>query len=416
MSTTTHCRIDKRLIEQACGQQKLTNKRVILADTDCKGLRLVINTQSGSWTYAYRKRGIDHGGVRHPQRTLKLGDLLSLTAAEARLEADKVKALVREGFDPAIERRQEKLERQNAHEADRPLFWWLGKYKATELDIDTKHKRDEITHIQLGLKELSIGGQPPSVLSIDHLRKLIKMHRSRPATARHRFGAISRFLDYLQDQEVIARNPAKDLSRKHRPKPPKPRTNFFDIDDLSLLWFPEKPLKAVYLNYLRFMITTPLRAREASELRFEQVNISKQELYISEEDTKNSEHFLMPLSDLAISLVPHKNMGQHQRIFQLSSRPDAPMQSWSNFTRAVRNTTNVGNFNLHDLRRTFSTLCAENSEFGEGLIDSLLNHKQSATRTGVMRHYQQAKNLKRRREVIDWWGQFLKREVVNASR
>ena len=88
------------------------------------------------------------------------------------------------------------------------------------------------------------------------------------------------------------------------------------------------------------------------------------------------------------------------------------MKSWSHFNHTIRRATEVEDFNLHNLRRTFSTLIAEHSDFGEGLIDSLLNHKQSATRSGVMRHYQHAKNLKRRREVMDWWNSFLIREVI----
>jgi hypothetical protein len=31
-----------------------------------------------------------------------------------------------------------------------------------------------------------------------------------------------------------------------------------------------------------------------------------------------------------------------------------------------------------------------------------------------MRHYQHAKNLKQRREVMEWWCDFLEREVING--
>ena len=83
----------------------------------------------------------------------------------------------------------------------------------------------------------------------------------------------------------------------------------------------------------------------------------------------------------------------------------------SHFNASIRKSTGLQNFNLHDLRRTFSTLVAEHSEFGESVIDGLLNHKQSVTRSGAIRHYQMAKHLKRRREVMDWWGTFLQGEV-----
>lgn len=87
------------------------------------------------------------------------------------------------------------------------------------------------------------------------------------------------------------------------------------------------------------------------------------------------------------------------------------MRSWSHFNASVRKATGVQNFNLHNLRRAFSTLIAEHSEFSEGLIDGLLNHKQSVTLAGAIRHYQIAKHVKRRREVMEWWDEFLKEQM-----
>ena len=90
--STTHCRIDKKKIEKAIKEQRILKSRLFLADTDCTGLRLAINSKSASWTYAYRRRGFDFGGKRYPMRTLKLGDLSSMTPQEAREGADRVKA------------------------------------------------------------------------------------------------------------------------------------------------------------------------------------------------------------------------------------------------------------------------------------------------------------------------------------
>jgi len=83
------------------------------------------------------------------------------------------------------------------------------------------------------------------------------------------------------------------------------------------------------------------------------------------------------------------------------------MKSWSHFNTKVREASGVQEFILHDLRRTFSTLMAENTDVSETLIDGLLNHKQAATRSGVIRHYQQAKHVEHRREVMAKWGELL---------
>ena len=409
--STIHLRIDKKAIEKAIKDQRSMNGRLFLADTDCKGLRLAINSRTASWTYAYRKRGFDFGGKRFPMRTLKLGDLVTMTPTEARFEAEQVKALVRDGGDPAVERRQAQLNKLNASDADRPLTWWLDVYVRSELGDDTRHKQYEASHVRLGLTELDMTDQPPASIAEDNIKHLLQLHRNRPATARHRFGAMSRFLDFLQDQKIIQSNPAQSVSKKRRPKPPAPRSTFYDAEVLNRLWNPEQPLKDVYLRYLRFLITTPLRAKEAAELTVGQISLSRMNISLFAADTKNNEAFVMPLSELAKQQLLIETHTEAQRVFQLSSRAEQPMKSWSHFNASVRKATGVQNFNLHDLRRTFSTLIAEHTEFSEGLIDGLLNHKQSATRSGVIRHYQMAKHIDRRREVMDWWGEFLKEQM-----
>ena len=104
------------------------------------------------------------------------------------------------------------------------------------------------------------------------------------------------------------------------------------------------------------------------------------------------------------------------RCFPLSSIDGASMKSWSFFNKTVRRASGLAQFNLHNLRRTFATLLSEHSDFAESLIDSLLNHKKSATRTGVMRSYQQARNLKKRREVMEGWAEFLEGEVIHKPK
>ena len=157
--STIHIRIDKKTIEKAIKQQRDMKTRLFLADTVCKGLRLAINSRSASWTYAYRKRGFDFGGKRFPMRTLKLGDVATMTPQEARFEAEQIKALVRNGGDPADERRQQRRDTLNANDLDRSLDWWLDNYIQIALGTDTKHKRDEAAHVRLGLSELHMSNQ-----------------------------------------------------------------------------------------------------------------------------------------------------------------------------------------------------------------------------------------------------------------
>ena len=406
-NSTKHCRIDSRSIHKAIRTQKVSRKRVVLADTECKGLRLVINVNSASWTYAYRRRGLDAGGKRFPQRTLKLGDLALLAPPEARYMAGQMKASVRQGGDPALEIRRENAARQIAAARRKDLGKLAEQYILAYLNKDTIHHKNEAAHTRMSLRELSLTALEPSEVTAKDLRRLLEMHQSRPATARHRFGAFSRFLDYLVDEEVLAVNPSKSVSRKHKPKPPPPRERFYSVEEIARIWHGSESLKPVYRDYLRFLIILPLRAGEAANLSWPQIEFHREELHLSAEDTKAGQAFIMPLPLLALDILRSREIAAQDRVFQLSSIRGASMKAQSYFSRKARQATGIDGFALHNLRRTFSSLMAEHSNFDAHLIDSLLNRKQSSTVTGVMRHYQHAKRLEKRREVMALWNNLI---------
>ena len=157
----------------------------------------------------------------------------------------------------------------------------------------------------------------------------------------------------------------------------------------------------------------PLRAGEAANLTCHNVLVDEKELRFTPQETKNDEYFVLPLTDLCLKLIDADNIKIKNKIFHLSSRENEPMKAWSYFNKKVREASDVAHFNLHNFRRTFSSLISEHSDFSESLVDSLLNHKRSQTRQGVIRHYQHAKNVKQRREVMEWWSYFLTNEIIN---
>jgi integrase len=413
--STISCKIDHKTIERLTRQQRSSGQRLTLSDTACAGLKLVINSQSASWVYTYRKRGYLDGGRRHPQRTMKLGDPATMTPAAARLAAEQVKAQVRAGQDPAAIERQEKAERLASEARQKACGDWLERYATGELSGGkTKHQRDGLMNVRSALDELGLADALPEVITSKHVRALIEMHSSKPATARHRYGAFSRFLDFLMDEEVIDLNPAQAISKKRRPKPPEPRIQFFSPDELKKLWHSEG-LKPEYLRYLRFMITTPLRADEGASLRWDQVHAERSELRLTPNDTKNSQHFVMPLTSVAWGLIGEPPQQDRAKVFQLTRYDDGAMSSWSYFNKSVRRASGVENFALHHLRRTFSTLLAENTSTPFEVVDGLLNHKQSVSKGGVVRHYQHAKQLSQRRATMEAWAELLTNQVVQKK-
>ena len=410
--STIKCHIDRREIDKAIKLQRAKRSKITLVDPT--GLRLAINNASASWNCNYRRRGVDFNGKRHPQRTLKLGDLSALTPNAARLKMEEVKAEVRNGGDPAKRIEIEKRKSREQEFKDRSLSVWLEEYRHNVLGTETKYKNTEFQHVRLALQELNAFKSTASVLTVPVLRKLEAIHREKPATGRQRFGALCRFIDFLVSEDVLPSNPAKNVPRWQRPKMPPPREVVYNLNELRQLWSPQCDIREDYLNFVRFMMLMPLRAGEAANLTNNNVFVDEKELRFSSQETKNDQYFVLPLTDLCLKLIDADNIKNKNKIFHLSSRENEPMKAWSYFNKKVREASDVAHFNLHNFRRTFSSLISEHSDFSESLVDSLLNHKRSQTRQGVIRHYQHAKNVKQRREVMDWWNNFLEEEVVNA--
>ncbi|MFY9240548.1 MAG: Arm DNA-binding domain-containing protein, partial [Roseovarius sp.] len=171
------CKIDRAQIEKYTREQRASGQRVTLADQVCSGLKLVINSQSASWTYAYRKRGYLDGGKRHPQRTMKLGDPVNMTPAEARLAAEQIKALVRAGGDPAMAQRQERAAQQAEEARRKTCSDWLDNYALNQMDGGrTKYQREEVRNAQLALEEMGLLELFPDAVAPKHIRSLIDLH------------------------------------------------------------------------------------------------------------------------------------------------------------------------------------------------------------------------------------------------
>jgi integrase len=60
----------------------------------------------------------------------------------------------------------------------------------------------------------------------------------------------------------------------------------------------------------------------------------------------------------------------------------------------------------HDFRRSFATALGEAS-IPEAVADAILNHRQAATRGGVLGVYQRASRWPEQRRSMDFWGKML---------
>src|ERR1039457_2363790 len=92
-------KITKATIDAAWRRRK-PDHRLIVRDKDCRGLALIVNPTTMTWSYAYRPRGIDSAtGRRWPNQTITLGNPETHSPDDARAEANRLKGQAPAGFD-----------------------------------------------------------------------------------------------------------------------------------------------------------------------------------------------------------------------------------------------------------------------------------------------------------------------------
>jgi hypothetical protein len=105
-------KITKASIDAAWRRRK-PDQRHIIRDKDCRGLALIVNATSMTWSYAYRPRGVDPlTGRRWSSKTVALGNPASHSPDDARAETNRIKGQTAAGGDPAAERKARAADEQ----------------------------------------------------------------------------------------------------------------------------------------------------------------------------------------------------------------------------------------------------------------------------------------------------------------
>jgi integrase len=413
--------INQGVIDRAVKAQRAQKEppRRILVDAGCPGLRLVLNPGgSNAWTYAYRPRGRDAQGRRLPQRTMSLGDLTTLTPGGARTAAEAAKAAVRNGKDPAAERRAALEAQRLARLRQVTVGEAAEQYKATALSGGTLHHERDASHLALAIAEMNVTDTPLPDLERTDVYRLLDKHVGHHGVARHRFGALSRCLDWHVERGALSVNPCSLVGRKYRPKRPPPRQRVYSAAEMQTLWEAAEKLGDTDRDYLRLMLLMPLRRNECSELTPANLDKGRNALVLHSAMTKNGDAFTLPLSPEALGIVDRRfsELGPRTkgRLFQLNSA-GGPMRGWGHLVDRVEKASGVADFKWHDLRRTFMTELAEHNIGNADIVDACLNHRQSATRSGVRAAYNHATLTTQKVSIMSAWGELVAHAVENGA-
>ncbi len=286
---------------------------------------------------------------------------------------------------------------------------------------------DEVAQARLALADMDAEDMPATNLGTAEVWCLIDGTTERSSSARARFGALSRFLDWCQDAGHIAVNPCALIGRARRPKAPHARSHYLTPTELGRLWEAAGKLRVpVWRDLARFLIVVPCRRGEARKLDWSHLDLTAAEWRQPGHMTKNREAHRLHLRTLALDVLGerHKATGGNGLVFP-APVSGGVLETFSAIKTALvtatgprdgegDRTAELTGWTWHDFRRSFATALGE-AGTPEAVADAILNHRQAATRGGVLGVYQRASRWPEQMRAMELWGNLLIEAITGTE-
>lgn len=381
-----------------CKNIKPTEK--IFKVSDEKGLYLEINPNGSKyWRLKYRFAG--------KEKRLALGVYPEISLKEAREKRDDARKQIQEGIDPSQEKKLAKLTRLiNADNSfENVAREWHEKQQAR---YTIKHHKTVLKRLESDIFPL-LGSRSINQINAAELLAVIRKIENRGAIdLAHRAvqtcGQIFRY--------AIATGRAdRDISGDLRGAlTVRKKVNHANLKENDLPEFLQK-----LENYhgelqtklaLKILVLTFVRSAELRGMKWQEINEETNEWHIPAERMKMREKHIVPLSKQVLELLAQVRKLHNNPDFVFPSRinPNKPI-SENTLIFAIYRMGYHSKATAHGFRATASTILNEKN-FRADVIEKQLAHGE---RNKVRASYNHAQYLPERKEMMQWWVDYLEK-------
>ena len=407
-------------------------KRLEMRDDQEPGLTFRV-TEKGvrSWSIRYRNASGEH-------RRKLIGPYPSVSLAKAREEARKIKGSVASGSDVVATERlsktEEKRKRLNTLEGLADAYFEdaaLGTHRA-----NAKAKREstiaEEKRIYEKLVKPEFGKEPIASITHAEIQAFVtKQTKKAKSNGRHCRNILRQMMSYAVRNRIIQFNPAHDIAVVM----PAARERVLNDAEMKAFWtacvhpqtVDDLSLSINMGIALRMAAVTLQRGGEVIGMTWAEIDREARTWLIPAERMKGGKAHLVPLSDLAISLLDEAQavLKTHQQSDFVFASPrsedDQPMDRGA-FSRAMNRiikALDLPGATPHDLRRTGATnLTGERVGIPRFIVSQVIAHAGdtggAAAVTG--RHYDRNDYLPEKRRALDAWAALLEEITEGKAR
>ena len=399
-------------------RRRAAGLRTVIGDFECRGLALIVNATSMSWVYTYKPRGVDPStGKRFATKSVTIGNPETHSPDHARTAANELKGKAKAGFDPATDRKAgiEEAADRRGRTVDRLIVEYARVLPSRRRlrgpgVISSSFAKEEISHARAAVVTMGAGRKPIKDVDVADIRRLLRADPEYPNAARHRFAAIRRFFDWCHDEGMLLTNPCALIAKTRRPRAPASRAHCLSMPELAALWRAAEALPSVHRDFVRILISIPCRRGEAAASDWGQVDLASATWSQPGHLTKNREAHRLHLHPLALEILRLRHEAAGKPVSGLvfpAPRSSKVITTFSAIRGALKGAApELVGWRLHDMRRSFATALGE-AGVSETIADAILNHRQAATRAGVLGVYQRSVRWPEQVAAMQHWGRLL---------
>jgi len=406
-----------RLTPLAFSKLKATEQEQAISDGGGLFIRIRSIADGGALTFRYCYR------IDGKQRWKNLS---AKTLTAARDERDSIKAQVKKGVDPALEK---KLEQERQRQAQLAEQAELAKQQAliTVRDLFERWAATDLQNRKDGGKEIRrmfekdvlpiIGGLAVADVKKGHITEITDalLLRGVNRMAKLILSLVRQMFRFAVDRDIIEFDPTASIRKAKIGGKSVERDRVLSDDEIRALFrqLPDARLMPSTECAIGIMLSTCCRVGELSKARWEHIDFTAKTWLIPDEHSKNGKPHTIYLSDFALEQFERLAQYRESDVWlfmdrtktthvcdksiskQINDRQtDRDLSNRSQFKDALRLTG--GKWTPHDLRRTGATIMG-NLGILPDVIEKCLNH----TEQNKMKRVYQRQELKA--EQADAW-------------
>lgn len=381
--------------------------------TDALGLYLHVATSGKkTWRYRYRLAG--------RESTFVMGEYPQMTLEEARKGRVKAREQVKAGINPSQERKETKQETLERGKAVLQINEKCFEVVALEW-ISHQKERWSKAHANAVLATLEhdafplLRGRPVDSITPPVILELIRNIESRGALeiAQKVLQRVNAVLRYAVQTGLATSNPAADMKGVLKPRKVKHMTAL-DREDLPefLRALHTADIHATTKLALKFTILTAARSGEVRGATWDEIKLEEGLWRIPAARMKMASPHNVPLSKQAVAILERMARLYSQEGLVFPGIPDNSKKlSENTMLYALYRMGYHSKATVHGFRAVFSTIANESGYNGDVIEKALAHEERNQTRAA----YHRSEYLEQRRELMQWWANYLDRLEAGAE-